>query len=168
MVGVWIFSGTTQFRPCDVLQGINLAFIVFLNHAYSLVLLCTCMHTYRTTFELSSSLGYHLLVWNDRKTKHTLAKKSICWENIDLLVGSNPQILTSYFKKNRIVLIKIFLDPDYLHICNWITIFQPMVTLRQPPKNKKLINNLIRTTLYLCCGMCRKKVKFNKNTLPKS
>ena len=62
MVGVWIFSGTTQFRPCDVLQGINLAFIFFLNHAYSLVLLCMCMHTYRTTFDLSSSLGYHLLV----------------------------------------------------------------------------------------------------------
>ena len=71
MVGVWIFCGTTQFRPCDVLQGINLAFIFILNHAYSLVLLWTCMHTYRTTFDLSSSLGYHLLVWNDRKTKHT-------------------------------------------------------------------------------------------------
>ena len=73
VVGVWIFSGTTQFRPCDVLQGINLAFIFFLNHAYSFVLLCRCMHTYRTTlnFDLSSSLGYHLLVWNDRKTKHT-------------------------------------------------------------------------------------------------
>ena len=62
MVGVWIFSGTTQFRPCDVLQGINLAFTFFLNHAYSLVLLCMCMHTYRTTFDLSSSVGYHLLV----------------------------------------------------------------------------------------------------------
>ena len=46
----------------NVLQGINLAFIFFLNHAYSLVLLCTCMHTYRTTFDISSSLGYHLLV----------------------------------------------------------------------------------------------------------
>ena len=62
VVGVWIFSGTTQFRPCDVLQGINLAFTFFLNHAYSLVLLCMCMHTYRTTFDLSSSVGYHLLV----------------------------------------------------------------------------------------------------------
>ena len=52
--------------------------------------------------------------------------------NID---DSNSYIL---FQKYRNVWM-IFLDHDYLHICIWSTIFQPMVTLWQPPKNKKLL-----------------------------